>query len=218
MTVFYREMKHGDRFAGLRSSGTHLPLPPPSRVSVLTEVLKIGQYPALFTEVPPGLTRNLGKDALSLYRKGLLCRNEGFGLGAVTYVRRVVEDKTNELIEVAAELAESHQVDAKIIEQMRAAKTERTTYDKKLKLAATVLPPSLHIEGVNPLLTLYGLVSEGVHGLTETECLAIADETAGVFEYIFTNLRAAAEARHDFVEKVKKWAGRGPHQKTTTRD
>jgi hypothetical protein len=164
-------------------------------------------------DVPRALSNNIGEDATALYKKGLVCRNNGFGLGAVTYIRRVVEDKMNELIEVAAELAESHQVDAEIVKQMRAAKTERTTYDQKLKLAATVLPASLHIEGVNPLSTLYGLVSEGVHGLTEAECLAVADETTSVFEYIFTNLKATTEARHDFVEKVGKWAGRGPHQK-----
>jgi len=44
--------------------------------------------------------------------------------------------------------------------------------------------------------------------MSEEQCIAVADETTGVFEFIFTNLRATTKARHDFVDKVKKWAGR----------
>jgi hypothetical protein len=40
-----------------------------------------------------------------LYRNALICRNRGMGLAAVAYMRRLVEDKTNELISVAADYA-----------------------------------------------------------------------------------------------------------------
>jgi hypothetical protein len=182
-------------------------------VTVVTKVQKVGQYPAHSIDVSKGLEKNLGEEAIALYKKGLVNRNSGYGLGAVTYIRRVVEDKTNELIDVAAQLAESHNVDAEIVKRIRAAATERTTYDQKLKIAATVFPDALLIEGVNPLAELYSLVSEGVHALTEEECIAVADETASVFEFIFTNLRATTIARHGFVEKVKKWAGRRTAQR-----
>src|SRR6185369_3522709 len=127
--------------------------------------------------LPRGLAKNLGDDAIALYKKGLVNRNEGYGLGALTYIRRVVEDKTNELIEVAADLAESHAVDPELVKQIRAATTQKTTYDKKLRLAATVFPETLMIDGINPLAELYKLVSEGVHVLTEEECIRVADET-----------------------------------------
>jgi hypothetical protein len=65
------------------------------------------------------------------------------------------------------------------------------------------------IDGINPLAELYKLVSEGVHGLSEEECIRVADETNSVFEFIFTNLRAITKTRHDFVDKLKKWSGRG---------
>src|SRR6266536_5142832 len=77
-------------------------------------------------------------------------------------------------------------------------------YDQNLIIAAIVLSYALLIEGVNPLAELYSLVSEGVHALSEGECIAVADETASVFEFIFANLRATTVARHGFVEKVKK--------------
>jgi hypothetical protein len=172
-----------------------------------TQVLKLGQYPALSIDIPKALQNNLGAGAASLYKKALICRNEGFGLAAVTYIRRVVEDKTDELIEVVSQLAESHKVDSEVIKKIRAAKTERTTYDNKLKIAATVLPASLVVDGVNPLGELYSLVSAGVHDLTEEECIAVADETKGVFEFTFTKLRAETKERQEFVSTVKKWAG-----------
>jgi hypothetical protein len=186
-----------------------------STTTVAIKFQKIGQFPALSIDVPKGLQPNLGEEGIGLYKKALINRNSGFGLGAVTYIRRVVEDKTNELIEVAAKLAESHHVGANIVESIRAAATERTTYDQKLKIAATVLPEALLIEGVNPLGELYNLVSEGVHGLSEEQCIAVADETTSVFEFIFTNLRAQTQARQGFVEKVTKWAGRGKAQRGT---
>jgi hypothetical protein len=213
LLVVYRESGHKERPAALRATSfAHRPVPP-STVTVVTKVQKVGQYPAQSIDVPKGLEKNLGEEAIGLYKKGLINRNLGYGLGAVTYIRRVVEDKTNELINVAAQLAESHNVDAQIVKQIRAAAEGRTTYDQKLKIAATTLPDSLLIEGVNPLAELYSLVSEGVHSLTEEECIAVADETASVFEFIFTNLRATTAARHGFVEKVKKWAGRGTAQR-----
>jgi hypothetical protein len=201
LVIFYHELEHEQR------PGRPSQFGPPTKVTVTTKVQKIGQYPAQSIDVPKGLEKNLGPNAISLYKKGLVNRNSGYGLGAVTYIRRVVEDKTDELIEVAAKLAESHNVDAAIVKKIRDAATERTTYDQKLRIAATVLPDALIIDGVNPLAELYGLVSEGVHELTEEQCIAVADETTSVFEFIFTNLRATTKARHDFVDKVKKWAG-----------
>jgi hypothetical protein len=180
---------------------------PGSTRTVTSKIQKIGQSPALSINIPKALQNNLGTNAANLYKKALVCRNEGFGLAAVTYIRRVVEDKTDELIEVVSELAESHNVDSEVIKKIRAAKTERTTYDNKLRIAATVLPTSLVVDGVNPLGELYSLVSGGVHDLTEEECIAVADETKSVFEFTFTNLRAETKVRQDFVSKVKKWAG-----------
>jgi len=106
-----------------------------------------------------------------------------------------------------AQLAESHKIEPEIVKQIRAAKDERTTYDNKLKIAATVLPESLVIDGVNPLGVLFGLVSAGLHDLTEEQCVSIADDTKRVFEFTFTRLRAETKDRQDFADKIKKWAG-----------
>ncbi len=174
---------------------------------IVTKVQKIGQYPPLSIQIAKPLEKNLGKDQAAVYKRAIICRNEGYGLAAVSYIRRVIEDKTEELIEVVAQMAEVHGIEPSVVAQVRATKDEKTTYDKKLKIASTIIPQSLLIDGVNPLDVLYGLVSAGLHDLSEEECIAIADETQSAFEFTFTRLRAEIEARKDFTDKIKKWAG-----------
>jgi len=209
LSVIYRELEREQRTVKHQrfpSSISRIPPGPPSRVAVTIRVQKVGQFPPLSISIPKALEKNLG-DHAALYKKALMSRNEGFGLGAVCYIRRVVEDKTEDLIEVVAQLAESHSIDPETVKKIRAAKAERTTYDNKLRIASTVMPASLLIDGVNPLDVLYGLVSAGLHDLTEEDCIRITDETKSVFEYTFTRLRAEITARKDFADKVKKWAG-----------
>jgi translation elongation factor EF-1beta len=153
LTVIYREMEFEERIVKLFSTGGRIPPPKPNKQNVLVGVVKIGQYPEPAVEIPRSVSKKLGKEATGLYRKALICRNQGFGLAAVGYMRRVVEDKTNELIEIAAKLAESHGVDPTAVSKMRQAadSTKYTTYEKKLEFAATVFPESLKVGGANPL-------------------------------------------------------------------
>ena len=174
---------------------------------VVTKVQKIGQHPPLSIRISKPLEKNLGKEHTALYKKALVNRNEGYGLGAVSYIRRVVEDKTEELIEVVAQLAEAHQIDAETVKKIRAAKDQKTTYDEKLRISSTVMPKSLLIDGTNPLGVLFKLVSAGLHDLSEEQCITVADETRSVFEFTFARLRAETEEQKDFAAKVKKWAG-----------
>ncbi len=151
------------------------------------------------------MEKNLGKDSAGLYKKSLICRNIGYGLAAAGYIRRVVEDKTNELIEVVAKLAEVNGVEAKKVEEIRAAakSADYTPYEKKLEIASAVFPESLKVGGKNPLFSLFKLVSEGIHGKSEAECIKVAENTDAVFQYVFTNLKAETEIRRAFIEKMK---------------
>jgi len=127
-------------------------------------------------------------------------------LAAATYIRRVIEDKTNELIELAAKVAESHQLDPAFVAAIRKAADSMvyTRFEDKLQYASTVFPETLVVGSYNPLATLYSLVSKGIHGLSEAECIAIADDTVAVFEYVFAKLRSEMTERNKFVERVKR--------------
>jgi len=210
LSVVYRELKRGTRPVKIRAGfgimQDSMTPPPPSTEDVLIQVMKVGQYPEPSIEIPEALEKNLGKDSATLYKRALICRNIGYGLAAAGYIRRVVEDKTNDLIEVVARFAEAHGVEAKKVDQIRAAGNsagEYTRFEDKLKIASAVFPESLKVGGKNPLFSLFKLVSEGIHGKSEEECIKVAEDTDAVFQYVFTNLKAETEIRKAFIEKMK---------------
>lgn len=193
----------------LPPSRNRMIVPPISNIKtqrVLTEIMKVGQYPAPTIKISRTLRKALGPDATTLYTRALISRNNGFGLAAVGYIRRVVEDKTNELIEVSARVAEASGEDLETVAQIRAAldPTKYATYKEKLKTASEVFPVSLKVDSVNPLQLLFSGVSEALHSLSEPRCIEVADEIRFVFEYVFEKLKAQVDARREFEEKVRK--------------
>jgi hypothetical protein len=87
-------------------------------------------------------------------------------------MRRVVEDKTDELIDVVVELAKTYGVDAKTVETIAKSKDE-IQYEQKVRVAAEVIPHAVRPGGVNPLGQLYKHLSIGVHDKTDDECVLI---------------------------------------------
>jgi hypothetical protein len=168
--------------------------------------MKAGQFPRPSVRVPRTVEKRLGASA-DFYRKALTSRNEGYGLAAVAYFRRVVEDKTNELIDVVADAAATFGVPSTDVEKIRAAKNEKA-YEDKLKIAARAIPEVLKPDGANPFQAMYDILSVGIHTQSEDECLQIADDTREIFDYLFDRLRTETSDRTTFVSKVKAITGK----------
>jgi len=167
-------------------------------------VRKIGQVPPASISVPPALTERLGTSA-PYFRNALICRNSNFGIGAMSYLRRVVDEQTDNLIDVMADLSRTFSVPEEDIEKLLAAKNE-VQYKEKLSVAAELIPVALRPGGVNPLGQLYKHTSIGLHNKTDEECIVIFDDLRLDFEYIFTNLHLQAEERRQFVNRMIKRA------------
>jgi hypothetical protein len=167
---------------------------------------KIGQVPAPSIDIPPDLSGRLGATA-EHYKKALVCRNSNYGIAAVAYMRRVVEEKTDELIDVVVELARTYGVDEETIESLVATK-EQVRYQDKLEVASQLIPSALRPVDVNPVGQLYTHLSIGLHGKTDDECIAIFDDLKADFEYVFRNLHVQAKERREFAARVKNRAGR----------
>ena len=106
------------------------------------------------------------------------------GIGAFVYYRRVLESQKNrifdELIRVITKVSPD---EISLVEDLENAKeeTQFTTAVEKIKNA---LPGSLLINGYNPLTLLHHALSEGVHVLTDAECLELATSIRTVlFEF-----------------------------------
>lgn len=92
---------------------------------------------------------------------------EGFGLGAVAYFRRVIEDRAGDILDRLRRVAEL-EGDAEAVAKIDAAKESHSVSDR-LKLAVDAVPKALRPAGMNPLGILYGAFSEELHASESDE-------------------------------------------------
>jgi hypothetical protein len=168
-------------------------------------VYKTGQHPEPSIAVSKRLQAGL-KDSLQHYKRGLICFNQGYGIAAVAYFRRVVEERTNELIDVVVELALASGTAEAEVAKIIAAKSERT-YEKKLEVASQMIPASLRPGGVNSLGRLHSLLSEALHSRPEDESVKVADELKFIIEHVFSNLKDYIDSQRAYADRIQN-AGR----------
>ncbi len=133
---------------------------------------KFGEFPAYGPPIASKLMKMIGPDRKE-FLKGRRCENQGLGIGAFIYYRRVVENQKNrilgEIIKVSTKLGASED-NLKILQD---AITE-TQFKKALTMVKDVIPESLLINGHNPITLLHSALSEGVHALSDEDCLELA--------------------------------------------
>ena len=156
-------------------------------------VAKVGQYPELREPVSPELAKKLDEDHLKYYRTAIRLRNFNLGIGALSYIRRVVEDTVNDLLDVVIDEARRDGEDVTELERAKAGHN----FDAKMEIAKCKLPKRLMPGGHNPLDKLHDLASSGIHALSDEQCSDKFDQAREVFEFFFEELprRQAREAK-----------------------
>ena len=165
---------------------------------------KVGQYPPLENTVPSVLEKQLGATGIDYYRKALTCRNSSYGIGALSYLRRVIEDRMNDLLDLVIETAKAseYEIDVSGIEEIKASKR----FDNKAEFAGKILPPHLKPGGHNPFDILHDLFSEGVHSMTEEDCIDQFDKTKEAFEFLFKNMTLSKEEATAYLQTLSNLA------------
>jgi hypothetical protein len=164
--------------------------------------LKIGQYPELEERVPDTLKGALDEDDLKLYRNALRMRNFNLGVAAVAYMRRVIENRMNDMLEILHEAAIAHNAQAEVVAHHKEMMEEKR-FSPKIDYAGTLLPASLRPSGKpNPMAVLHELASDGLHARSDEECVDIFDACRRTFEYVFGKLRIETEDAKDFVTEM----------------
>jgi hypothetical protein len=146
------------------------------------KLYKFGEHPAFGVPVSNKLLRLFGNDREN-FIKGRQCENQGFGIGAFAYYRRVVENHKNEIFDRIIAVCETVGAPQSLTDELRAAK-EEISFTKGFNLIKTALPQGLLIRGHNPLLALHGALSVGMHNETDGECL----EAAQAVRLVLTDL------------------------------
>lgn len=144
--------------------------------------LKLGEFPAFGPQTPTQTMKLIGGER-DLFLKGRRCENQGMGIGAFVYYRRVLDNQRirifDELIRVISKISPGDTV----ISELEAAKNE-TQFTKAVEVIKNALPESLNINGYNPLNLLHSALSEGVHAHDDQGCLDLASSVRTVlFEF-----------------------------------
>ncbi|HEX8162863.1 MAG TPA: hypothetical protein VF538_13415 [Pyrinomonadaceae bacterium] len=138
------------------------------------EVIKFGELPAFGPPTPARVITLIGPDR-ETYLKGRRAENQGLGIGAFAYYRRVIENQRGRIIGDIAKVAARLGAAEEILKRFAAAQTE-TQFSKAIDDIKDAIPQVLLIEGHNPLTLLHSALSEGLHEQSDEECLEIASE------------------------------------------
>ena len=136
------------------------------------ELYKFGELPTYGPPTPPKLVKLIGSDR-DTFLKGRRCENQGLGIGAFIYYRRVVENQKSRILNEIIKVSEKLSAPTERIETLKKA-IQETQFSKALDMAKDVIPESLLINGHSPILLLHSALSEGVHALSDEECLELA--------------------------------------------
>lgn len=133
---------------------------------------KFGELPNFGPPTPSKLIKLIAPDREE-FLSGRRCENQGLGVGAFIYYRRVVENQKNRILEEIIKVSEKIGASPDKVAILREAVKE-TQFSTALKNAKDAIPESLLINGHSPLLLLHSALSEGVHALSDEQCLELA--------------------------------------------
>lgn len=167
-----------------------------------TEAYKFGELPHFGPPVPPRVLRLIQPDR-ELFLSGHRCENQGLGIGAFTYYRRVVENQWSRLVEEIIKVAKAINAPQVTISALEAAKTEQQ-FSKAIAGLKDAIPPPLLINGHNPLTLLHAALSQGVHNLPDEECLELATSIRIVLVELAEKLGQALKDEKELSDAVAK--------------
>jgi hypothetical protein len=163
--------------------------------------MKIGQFPAWQVSGDQNIERLLGGHA-SYYKKGLICESQGYGIGAFSYYRRIVEETIDELLDEIADLLLGEELDVYRLALEETKKTIVTA--EKIELVKDLLPTILRPDGMNPLAALHSVLSEGLHAQSDEDCLDLAENCREILVFLVNQVAASKQTAKAFTASMRK--------------
>jgi hypothetical protein len=163
---------------------------------------KFGEDPSYGPPTPNRLLRLFGSDR-ELFLKGRRCENQGLGIGAFTYYRRVVENHKDRLLEEVIKVAQKVGAPKEMVQTLETAKGE-ISFSKALDTAKNAIPQTLLVKGHNPLTLLHRALSGGVHDKTDQQCLELAQDVRVVLIALAERLSQVLEEEAELSTAVNR--------------
>jgi hypothetical protein len=151
---------------------------------------KIGELPTYGPPTPTRLLKLL-EDERETFLKGRRCENQGLGIGAFAYYRRVVENQKNRILDEVIRVCEKTRAPTSMIEMLEDAKKE-TQFTRAMDSVKDAMPEPLLIDGHhNPFTLLHVALSRGLHADTDEKCLELAHDVRVVLAELAERLSQA---------------------------
>ncbi len=161
------------------------------------KITKIGEYPQKQLPKNKFLSKFFREDKAE-YNKAIICIANGYGVAAFAYMRRIVEKN---ILSLLNQIQESVSRDSAISNSINELKATSPMSDK-IKIANSALPDYLKPDGFNPLAQIYGLLSDGVHSLSDSECLDKAENIQACLEFLISELAAHKQNKEEFKKRL----------------
>ncbi len=178
------------------------------------DVYKLGELPPFGPPLPSKLVSMVREDR-ELFMKGRCAEDQGLGIAAFAYYRRVVENQKNQLLNEIRKVAEREKADPELLEQIKAAKKERK-FAAAVESIKTAIPASIHVQGKNPLTLLHNVLSANIHAEPDEKCLELATAIRTVLTEFAERLSEALKDNQALTESVKTLADYAHAKKPST--
>ena len=165
------------------------------------KLTKFGQFPTLMKKIDPIIIKELGKDTI-LYRKALTLLDDGYGIGACAYFRRLIEKYINPLLKHLYEIKQLEQAPPEELQKIQDA-IDSKEFTRKTKFAADFAPAAILTPGINPLKTIHDFLSKALHKLPEEEAVKVAQQLMISLNYVIPRLKKQLKEQKEFVESLK---------------
>jgi hypothetical protein len=162
---------------------------------------KLGEFPPFGPQTPSRLIKLIGPDR-EHFLSGRRCENQGLGIGAFAYYRRVVENQKNRILKEIIKVAKKINTPEESITELEDAVNE-IQFSKALSMVKNGIPQSLLLDGHNPLSLLHSALSEGLHDKSDTECLEIATSVRVILSELSERLSQALKDEAELNQALK---------------
>lgn len=136
------------------------------------ELMKFGEFPPFGPATPARVISIIGGER-DYFLKGRRAENQGLGIAAFAYYRRVVENQKTRIIDEILRVAQKIGAPKEVTDDLNTARNE-SQFSRAVEAIKHGVPESLLIDGHNPLTLLHSALSEGLHAQTDQQCLELA--------------------------------------------
>ncbi len=141
-------------------------------VGEICTIQKLAEVPEFGPPTPAKVFKLIGPER-EYYLKGRRSENQGLGIAAFAYYRRVVENQKNRILDEIIRVCKRIGIAGDTLADLETAKRE-TQFRTSVANIKHGVPQALLVNGHNPLSLLHTALSEGVHAQTDEECLELA--------------------------------------------